>query len=298
MARPVVLVLGAVLAASVAANVYQWQQRTSATADDGATTATGPGGSGPPSTPGARVADNGSAGTGAPVKRPEGAPPPLAATCVGQLADLGDRLARAEAKLEARLSFEEKFERSPPAPESEARLSPLVAKVFEKAPPGYSFEIECRGEICDVSITEPEKGDFEWSMKLQQDVYHSEGEGHAMFGSRPSHDPVTKEALRVSRTLVQLNGAGTADGMPVLQALVEQLRNSGAATRCADGARGYLSLQLWLSGDPAKITYEVGGTLASSSSGRCVLATLDQLIATATIPPRTRTAVLHHVIEL
>lgn len=170
--------------------------------------------------------------------------------------------------------------------------------MFEKAPPGYSFEIECRGEICDVSITEPEKGDFEWSMKLQQDVYHSEGEGHAMYGSRPSHDPVTKEALRVSRTMVQLNGAGTADGMPVLRALVEQLRSSGAATRCAGGARGYLSLQLWLAGDPSKITYEVGGTAASSSSGRCVLATLDQLIAAATIPPRTRTAVLHHTIEL
>ncbi|MBZ0237924.1 MAG: hypothetical protein K8M05_36760, partial [Deltaproteobacteria bacterium] len=211
---------------------------------------------------------------------------------------LGERLAKAEAKLEARLDFEEKFDRSPPSPEAEAKLSPLVAKVFEQAPPGYSYEVECRGEICDVTITAPEKGDFEWSMKLQEDVYHSEGEGHAMYGSRPSHDPVTKEALRVSRTLVQLNGAGTADGMPVLQAVVEQLRTSGAAARCADGTPGYLSLQLWLSGDPSKITYEVGGTLASSSSGRCVLAALDQLIAAAAVPPRTRSAVLHHTLEL
>ncbi|NUN94185.1 MAG: hypothetical protein HUU04_10465, partial [Verrucomicrobiae bacterium] len=54
----------------------------------------------------------------------------------------------------------------------------------------------------------------------------------AMYGSRPSHDPVTKEALRVSRTLVQLNGAGTADGMPVLQAVVEQLMSAEADAHC------------------------------------------------------------------
>ncbi len=224
----------------------------------------------------------------------------MAATCEGQLVALSEKLAGAEQKLEERLTFDEKFERSPPAPEAEARLTPMVAKVFEKAPDGYSFDVECRGEICSVVVTAPEKGDFDWSMAIQQEVFNKEGRGHAMYGGTPSHDPVTKAALLVSKTQVQLNGSDTADGIPVLQALVTQLRQSGAVARCAavDTTPGYLSLQLWLDGEAGAITYEVGGTLASTAGGRCVLAALDQALAATTIPPRTRTAVLYHTIEL
>jgi hypothetical protein len=231
--------------------------------------------------------------------RREGAPPPLAATCEGQLAALGDQLAKAEAKVEEHLSFDEKFERSPASPDGEAKLTPLVAKVFEKAPDGYSFDVECHGEICNVVVTQPERGDFDWSKAIQSDVYSKVGQGHAMYAGTPSHDPVTKDALLVFKTQVQLNGEDTADGMPVLQAVAEQLRASGAATRCAaDGAHGYLSLQLWLNGEPRTITYEVGGTLVSSAAGRCVLSALDSIIAGATIPPRSRSAVLYHTVEL
>ncbi|HUQ08335.1 MAG TPA: hypothetical protein VM261_37850 [Kofleriaceae bacterium] len=296
MARPVVLVLVATLAGSAALNVYQWRHRSPPEGDAAAA------GKATTAAPAASATSASSAATAAKrdaVKRPAGAPPPLAATCEGQLAHLGERLAAAETKLEDRLTFDEIFERSSPTPDAEARLTPLVAKVFEKAPDGYSFDVECHGEICNVTVTEPEHGDFEWGLKLQEDVYHSEGEGHAMYGKKPSHDPVTKAALLVTKTQVKLNGADTADGMPVLQSIVEQLRASGAIAQCAaGGTRGYLTLQLWLAGDPSTITYEVGGTLASASAGQCVLRALDGVIAAATIPPRTRAAVLHHTVEL
>jgi hypothetical protein len=209
----------------------------------------------------------------------------MAATCQGQLVSLSDQLAAAEQKLEARLTMDEQFKRSPPTPDEAAKLEPLVAKIFEKAPDGYSFDIECRGEVCNVVVTEPDGGDFDWSMPIQQEVFH---------------DPVTKAALMVRKTQVLLNGSDTADGIPVLQALIAQLKETGAAARCAaqDAAPGYISLQLWLDGEAGKITYEVGGTLASSAGGRCVLAALDQAIAATTIPPRTRTAVLYHTIEM
>lgn len=292
MARPLVVVLAAVAAGSIAMNLYQLRHPgTVGREGEKAGTGTGTG----TSTGSAAVSTK--ARTAVP--RPKGAPPPLAATCEGQLAALGEQLAKAEAKVEEHLSFDEKFERSPPSPDAEAKLTPLVAKVFEKAPDGYSFDVECHGEICNVVVTAPEKGDFDWWMPLQQDVYWKEGEGHSMTGGKPTHDPVTKAALLVTKTTVQLNGAGTADGMPVLQAVVDQLRATGAAKRCAaDGSRGYLSLQLWLSGDPRAISYEVGGTLVSTPAGQCVLGALDQVIAGATIPPLSRTAVLHHTLEL
>jgi hypothetical protein len=289
MARPVVLVLGAMLAGSVAANVYQWRHRGGGT--------TSPPAGDPRAAEAATAVVRTEPADAAP--RPRGAPPPMASTCEGQLTTLGDKLAKAEASLEERLTFEEKFDRSPPSPDAEARLTPLVATIFEKAPDGYSFDVSCRGEICDVTITEPEKGDFAWDQRLQQEVYHAESRGHVMYAGKPSHDPITKEALMVRRSLVRLNGADTADGMPVLQGIVEHVRASGAAKRCAaDGTRGYLTLQLWLDGEAGTITYEVGGTLASSASGQCVLHAVDQAIAAATIPPRARGAVLYHTVQL
>jgi hypothetical protein len=294
MARPLVVVLAAVAAGSIAANLYQWRHPKGERKTETKTETQPATGNRQPAT------GNGEAQTLTGAKpRPEGAPPPIAATCEGQLVDLSERLAKAEATLEERLTWDEKFERSPPSPDAETKLSPLVAKVFDKAPDGYSFDVECRGEVCNVIVTAPEKGDFEWWESLQKDVYWKEGQGHSMQGGTPTHDPVTKAALLVTKTQVRLNGADTADGIPVLQTVVDQLGSSGAITRCAaDGTHGYLSLQLWLSGEPRTISYEVGGTLASSTSGRCVLSALDSIIAGATIPPRSRTAVLYHTVEI
>ncbi len=296
MASRSVVALSAALAASAGLNVYFANRDRRASATPASANRT------PASASTATVV--GAPRVAAPIptqSRGPGAPPPLPATCEGQLAALGEKLATAEALLEQRLLPAEKFDRSPPAPDQETFLRPLVAKVFEGAPDGHAFDVECRGDVCRVTVTQPERGpDFDWWDKLQSTVFHEHGAGHMISGGAPTHDPVSKQALLVTKAHVQLSDRRLAEGMPVLQALVAGMEESGAIARCSakDPTAGYLSLQLWLEGETGAIRYDAGGTIPSSANGRCLLGELDAMITRAQVPTPVRGAVLYHTIEV
>jgi hypothetical protein len=239
-----------------------------------------------------------------------GAPPPspavgtvaaeLSASCPTQLAAMSDRLAAAERKLEARLDFIEKYDRGGAAAlEHEAKLREEAAKFFAEAPDGYSHDIDCRGGICRIEVIEPERGEFDWNMRFQQEVLHDLTEGYMLTGGTPSHDLVSKDALMSKLIYAEMNGDGTVAGGAILDAVIAHLAASGAIATCAaeDPTEGFLSLRLDLDPGDRAITYAAGGTVASAPVGRCLLAALDRAITATAVPANARSAALYHTIE-
>jgi hypothetical protein len=290
------LVVGALLAGSVAANLYQWRTRGSGAKAAGA-------GAAAPAAPSASESPQVITRTRTepkPVARDGKALPTMAATCPGQLAAVTKELAETQQKLEERLTFAEKFERSSPAPEAEERVRAAVDKVFASAPKGYGYTAECRGEVCQVDVTAPDKGDWDWSEALQREAYHAIGAGHAMYGGKPGQDPITKEPIMLHKTLVQLQDTAAADGLAILAAAYQTFSTGEARNRCtaADPTRGYLVVALHLDSTDRRITYDAGGTLPATALGRCLLAALDATLAATPIPERVRGAVLYQTLEI
>lgn len=225
----------------------------------------------------------------------------LSASCPTQLAAMTDRLAAAERTLEDRLHLDEKFERggTGSSEEYEAKLRAGIDKVFADAPDGYTHQIECRGTICRLEVIEPEKGEFDWNLRVQQEVLHGVAQGYMVTSGTPSHDLVSKDALMAKLVYAEMNRDGTINGTDILSSVIDQLETSGAVATCAasDPTEGFLSLRLDLDPDDRAITVAAGGTVASATVGRCLLAALDRAIAATTIPANARSAVVYHTIE-
>ena len=225
----------------------------------------------------------------------------LSASCPTQLAAMTDRLAAAERKLEDRLNLDEKFERGGAgATDQEDALRAGLDKLFAEAPDGYSHQVECRGSVCKIEVVQPERGpEFEWNMRIQQELLHDVTEGYMMTSGTPSHDLVSKDALMSRLIYAEMNDADTVNGLDTLEAVLAALAASGAAASCAasDPTEGFLSLRLDLDPTDRVVTYAAGGTVASAAVGRCLLAALEDAIAATPVPPNARSAALYHTIE-
>ena len=71
------------------------------------------------------------------------------------------RLAKAEAKLEEILPLPMKFERAEVSTESEARLQPVLDKIFD----GAEYTLECRDQVCRIRSHSTD----DWRGALQSD---------------------------------------------------------------------------------------------------------------------------------
>lgn len=77
-------------------------------------------------------------------------------------AALETRLAKAEATLAKTLPLNLKFERAEPSPESERRIQPVLDKLFD----GEEYTLECRGAVCIIGSD----SESDWRDRIQSDI--------------------------------------------------------------------------------------------------------------------------------
>ncbi len=226
----------------------------------------------------------------------------LPATCPDHLVALEARLAVAEREVEARLRDDERFERAAPSPQSEARLRPLLERVFTGAPADIAWDVECRGGTCRLEVVEPESGSsFDWSGRLQADE-----EQHALItsstftGGGPGQDPVSKEPIFTRTAFFGLRGEGTISGLVVLGELLTRFGASPAVAACKAEfpAVGWLSLRLDLRPAEQRIEIQAGGSLAVEPGGGCLRRALEDLAAATTIPAGALRAVQYTTVQV
>lgn len=288
--RVVIIGLGVALAASVAGNLMQSRQRSVAAstpnvARDASVAASTSG----VATPGAREA----AAHEPPASAAGDVPRELAASCPQQLGAITERLAEAEQKLAERLDPEERWAQGGEPVVDEAELQAGLAKVFEGAPPGTSFDLDCRGSVCQIEVTEREGGAvFDWNSKIQEGFLHERAQGYMMVGGTPTHDLVSGDALMVRRVYAEMNRAGTISGHEVIEAALARFRDSGAPARCAaaDPTPGFLSVRIDVAPAQRRLLHAIGGEVAGAAVGRCLAEALAAALDATEVPPHARSA--------
>ena len=204
-------------------------------------------------------------------KRDHGVPPEIAKL---DRAQLEQRLAVAEARLDKALPLAEKFDLSPPSPENEARMRPIFDRVFQTKPgepPLYT--LECHGPVCrletDVSMNE-------W----QEPLFAEED---AIFSS-----------MQVGPTsYFRLEEPGRAAGLKYSVKVITAFLEAPATKECKERnpGNGAVGLALHLDAASHAVLVTSSGALASTAVGVCLRRTLEDLIA-RTPPPPEITAVV------
>ncbi len=162
--------------------------------------------------------------------------------------------------------------------------------------------LECHGDTCQLELLwkdGEEPGD--WMERLQTRDFRSDLRGLSFRASEPTHDPVTGEALERSRVMLRVDGVGTVQGIDILDELVRRFEASGVRERCAadNPDQGTLSLRLDVAmPDAPGITLNVGGNLAATGAGRCLVRALRALADATELPPRVSGAVRYYDVRL
>jgi hypothetical protein len=219
--------------------------------------------------------------------------PELAGTCPQQLSALTDRLAASEQKLAERLDAQERWEQGGAPVVDERELRAGLAHVFAGAPEGTSFELECRGSVCQIEVTERDGAPaFDWNAKIQEEFLHERAQGYMMTAGTPSYDMVTGEPLMTSRVFAEMNRAGTVAGHDVIDAALARFRDSGASRRCAalDGTPGFLNVRIDLEPAERRMVQSIGGDVAGAAVGRCLAEALAEALTATTVPANARAA--------
>ena len=228
-----------------------------------------------------------------------GASSVLAGTCATQLADLGSRLAKADAELDRHLSPREAFDRSAPDPVREAPVHDALAKLLADAPKGWSWQLECRGATCKLDVVEHDGGDpYDWMAKMRDGALHDQVDGMGFMAAVPSQDPTTKEPLVTHTAFMQLVGVTTVSGTEILERIVARFHADLGRGVCPSDESGFLSLQLGLDASARHVDVAAGGTLAVEPVGTCMLHDLDAAIAAEPIPDNARSAMVYDSVEL
>lgn len=230
------------------------------------------------------------------LRKPVAEPGALPATCEASLARCTDQLNDTEQQLEEYLPLDERFERGGNNPQLEATMEKRVTAALDGL--RLQHNLECHGDTCQLELLWKDgKEPGDWMDRLQTRDFRSDLRGLRFRVSEPTHDPVTGEALQKTQVMMRVDGVGTASGIDILNDLVQRFEASGARTRCAadNPDRGKLALRLDVAmPDAPGITLNVGGNLAATGTGRCLVRALRALADATELPPRVSGAVLYY----
>lgn len=196
-------------------------------------------------------------------------------------ATLEKRLAAAEARLDAALPLEEKFDVSPRSPENEARMRPAFDRVFQTKPgeqPLYS--LECHGPVCRL---ETEVSMNEWQEPLI-------AEEDAIFSKMQVGQPIS---------YMRLEESGRAAGIKYSMNLIMDFLDGPAGKECKERnpARGTVEFALHLDASSHKVLVTTSGALANEAVGVCLRRALEDLIDHRPTPPEM-TAVIEESFQV
>lgn len=286
--RKLVPALVGLLAASAALNVYQWWNRAAPTA-------------GPKPTGRHRSSEGAQRSKRQPALPDTRGDRTLPPTCPGQLAQIADRLSRAEEALDEYRPWPDRFERGSAAPSLERDLAAELRPLFDDLPEGWSQDLECRADICRLEIIEREGGvDFDWQRRLQGENRPEKQQGVRFEAGSPLQDPATKDPLVSHVMYMRMAAPDSVSGAGILRDVLSRFRRSGAVGRCEarHRAQGYWTVRLDLEPQPPHIDLQAGGTLAVEAVGSCLRAELERIIAATEIPESFTDAVVFDTIAL
>lgn len=176
------------------------------------------------------------------------------------------RLAEAESKLEHGLPLPLKFQRAEVSPEAEARLQPLLDKIFD----GAGYTLECRDEICRISSDSTD----DWRRTLQS---HPDAQG--MFrGGDYGRD-----------VFVSLQDGQRAAAIRTVVTPLYALRASPQLANCKRDSPATGTLWLSLKIDAGRFVVRARGPLSDQAVGVCIRRLLEDIAATTTIPSEVTT---------
>jgi RNA polymerase sigma-70 factor (ECF subfamily) len=190
--------------------------------------------------------------------------------------------------------LDELFDRAAPDPALTRKFGALVTAAVAGTAGVREPRVECRaGRICRVAAeTDPGvPADFWWRK----------------VDGNPNIRPLIAAGMYSREVYFRLHAPGTAHGMELLKRLVADWEASSALAECARAhpATGLLEIRFSLPetgatnphGDTAKISADVGGTLADSPLARCATVAAEQLVLNARLPDPVSGATLYRKVR-
>ena len=188
-------------------------------------------------------------------------------------AELEQRTADVEARIDKLRDPEEHFERGQPSPETEAFVRPYLDRAFDVAPGAERpYQIECRGGACKLNSSLPTD---QWVDKV-----HIKGPDRLLF----------RLMFHSRDVYIEREDPELAGGAWLWAAIVEAANPALATCGDTSKASGDLSIKLLL--DPSRhVVQSASGSLVDDPFAQCVRRALDDAIAKTPVPPEA-TAVL------
>jgi hypothetical protein len=203
---------------------------------------------------------------------------------------LEQRVTAAEAQLEEHLPLDERFAKAPRSEETEARVTPLLERIFKDlevrdpaqltwgepaktSPPPPKYEVECHDRIC----------------RLDPNAY---GWHNALTNAYPGSLPVIRRMLLGSSgTFLEIASEGEELARKILFDALE-------ADDClhASSASGDLTFQLVMEG--GRIALRLRGSLRDQPVGRCIAEAFRNSIAKFPAPPGVDVEDVEHTVTL
>ncbi len=219
-----------------------------------------------------------------PTPRADTAPPFEA--CTRELSETRLALSLTKGALEQRIEAQSRFD----AAEREAAIERRVGPAIERAiatMPGLTGNLECRGDTCQVRVSAPsrEQAKQAWKTFTKDPDIASFADSFTMEAGEPVVDLVTgKGAFEVDFFITTKSAV---DLTPKLEALIAEFKDSAAMTECSAIGRepGVLEIKLALVPDEATLSLSVGGSLAGTAAGRCLVDRISALVNGFRIPP-------------
>jgi hypothetical protein len=207
-----------------------------------------------------------------------------AASCEAATASLERTLAETQAQLEARLTIEDRYERDARSPDNEARMRPLMERLFAEAPAELGHDLECHGMICRVEVVLPESApQHDWQMEIQMAEERRGLFGFiALQGGAPDQDPVTREMIRVESAYLEMVDPAVGDRSAVgdlMSAVFASPRVTACKTQHAAPGRLTVLVRFDVGAAGRRIALQYGGALADEPGGVCLRAVIDEIAA-------------------
>ncbi|MBA3819524.1 MAG: hypothetical protein H0X17_11575 [Deltaproteobacteria bacterium] len=218
------------------------------------------------------------------VPRADGAAPFEA--CTRELSETRLALSLTKGDLEQRIEAQSRFDGAEREAAVERRVQPAIERAIATMS-GLTGNLECRGDTCQVRVSAPtrEHAKQAWKVFTADPDIASFADSFTMEAGEPVVDLATgKGAFEVDFFITTKSAT---DLTPRLEALIAGFKDSSAMTECSAIGRepGVLEIKLALIPDEARLALSVGGSLAGTSVGRCLVERLSALVNGFSIPP-------------
>jgi hypothetical protein len=221
-------------------------------------------------------------------------------SCAAALSSCQDQLAVVQADLEKFLPMEERFARSEPAPELEARLTPSMEKwlLTEKGGQPLTYNAECRGRVCSLEIFLKKGESFSYAMSAIQSEWELRPWINRMRfgGGGPTNDALTGEPIEREEVFFEVGDLDATQGMVLVEELIGAWKASDVGRRCYDQYKVAGELEAVVKLDPEEsreFGIELGGSLGTHPEGKCLADRLRAMASAFALPEKFIGALVH-----